>query len=70
MAGIVVYVHCPEPVRNLKEAAANLAKAGKQAINFASKDDFNSRRNAVIAAAPPNLKVPLVKQCYSSLTNC
>lgn len=59
LMGVIVYVNCPEPVRNLKEAFGDLAKAGKQAINFEPNSDFNARHAAVIAAAPPNIKVPL-----------
>lgn len=60
-AGIFVYVNCPEPVKNLKESAANLKKAGKQAINFQPQWDVERRAQEVLSASPENVKIPLGK---------
>jgi hypothetical protein len=54
-SGIFVYVNCPAPTKNLKDAFANLAKAGKQAINFEPAWDEEQRIQAVVAASPANM---------------
>jgi hypothetical protein len=61
LAGIFVYVNCPEPVKNLKETAANLKKAGRQAINFQPEWDLERREAEVAGAVPENVKIPLGK---------
>lgn len=61
LAGIFVYVNCPEAVKNLKATAANLKKASKQAINFDPQWDVERRAQEIVGAAPANVKIPLGK---------